>query len=156
MPLPHQLATHFRQAYFGGNWTAVHLQKLLVDVDYQTATKKFETLNSITALTYHIHYYVRALIKVLEGGPLDAHDKFSYDHPPINTEQEWQSMLQTIWEEGKHFAKLVEALPQEKLDQNMADPKYGTWLRNLMGVVEHTQYHTGQIAIIKKLSTGAV
>jgi hypothetical protein len=30
------------------------------------------------------------------------------------------------------------------------DGKYGTVLRNILGLIEHTHYHLGQIVILKK------
>ena len=30
-------------------------------------------------------------------------------------------------------------------------PEYGNYYRNLHGLIEHTHYHLGQVALIKKL-----
>jgi hypothetical protein len=32
------------------------------------------------------------------------------------------------------------------------EEKYGSVLRNIMGVIEHTHYHLGQIVLLKKSS----
>jgi len=37
------------------------------------------------------------------------------------------------------------------LDSVFVDEKYGTYLRNIEGVIEHCYYHLGQISLIKKL-----
>ncbi len=88
---------------------------------------------------------------MLEGGPLDAHDKFSFDHPPITSDADWQRMLDKIWTDAERFATMVEQIPEERLQSNLADPKYGTWYRNLHGIIEHAHYHMGQVVILKKL-----
>ena len=36
-------------------------------------------------------------------------------------------------------------------DQPFIDAKYGTFLRNIEGVIEHSYYHLGQISLIRKL-----
>jgi hypothetical protein len=148
---PATIATHFRHVHFGGNWTCVNLRDTLKDVTWQEALHTREGFNSIAVLTYHIHYFVHAVLQVLEGGPLDAHDTFSFTHPPITNDADWQQLLENAWTDAERFATLVEQLPDDRLHTDLADPKYGTWYRNLHGIIEHTHYHLGQIVILKKL-----
>ena len=146
-----QIAKHLRDVYFGGNWTASNLKEHVSDVTWQQATAKVPSFNTIVALVYHMNYYVNAITKVLQGGPLDAHDKFSFDHPLISSEQDWQNLLEKTWTDVQKLAELIEQLPDAKLEENFLDGKYGTWYRNLAGVIEHTHYHLGQIVLIKKM-----
>jgi len=37
------------------------------------------------------------------------------------------------------------------LTDDFTDEKYGTYQRNLIGILEHSYYHLGQIVLIKKL-----
>lgn len=145
------IAKHFRDVHSGGNWTCVNLRDTFSDVTWEQASRKIEGFNTIAALTYHIHYYVHAVLAVLEGGALEAHDKYSYDHPPISSEQDWQELLDLSRKDAEAFATLVEQLPDERLWESMADEKYGNWYRNLQGIIEHTHYHLGQIVILKKM-----
>ncbi len=151
MSLSKQIAKHFREVHFGGNWTAVNLKEQLSDVTWQQATTKISSFNTIAALAYHINYYVSAVLGVLKGGSLDAHDKYSFDHPPVQSAGDWQQLVDKLWSDAEQFAAHVEQLPDSKLDENFLDGKYGTWYRNLAGVIEHCHYHLGQIAVIKKL-----
>ncbi len=151
MTLPQQIAKHFREVHTGGNWTDVNLKDTLAGISWQQANEKVHSLNSIVALVYHINYYIHAVTAVMEGNPLDAHDKFSFNHPAINSEEDWQELLNKTWAEAEHFAKLVEQLPEEKLWQNIAYEKYGNYYRNIHGIIEHTHYHLGQIVLIKKI-----
>jgi len=151
MHLTAQIAKHLRDVHFGGNWTASNLKQHLSGVTSEQATTKVPSFNTIVALVYHINYYVGAIIKVLQGGPLDAHDKYSFDHPPISSEEDWQQLLNKTWADAETLAALIEQLPNTKLDENFLDGKYGTWYRNLAGLIEHTHYHLGQIVLIKKM-----
>lgn len=146
-----QIAKHFREVYFGGNWTYSNLKENLQDVSFEQATKKTGSINTIATLVYHLHYYVRAVTKVLKGEPLNASDKLSFDCPEFSSQKEWSDFLNTIWLEAEEFALLVEKLPDSILSENIADPKYGIYYRNLHGIIEHTHYHLGQIAVLKKL-----
>lgn len=151
MDLPTQLAQHVRQVYFGGNYTAVNLKEQVTGLSIEQVKRSVNGLNSIHALTYHIHYYARAISKVLNGGELDSRDALSFDHPEIQTQKEWEAFLETIWQEAKELISRIENLPSDTVGENFVDPKYGSYYRNIQGMVEHSHYHLGQIVLIKKL-----
>jgi uncharacterized damage-inducible protein DinB len=151
MQVTAQIAKHLREIYFGGNWTSVNLKGTLAGVSWQQATTKMYSFNTIAILVYHINYYISAVLKVLEGGPLNASDKYSFNHPPIQSQQDWEKLLEKSWAEAEKFASLIEQLPEHKLEENLADEKYGTYYRNLHGIIEHSHYHLGQIVLIKKI-----
>ena len=146
-----QIAKHFRDVHFGGNWTSVNLKETLTDVTWQEATTKVYSLNTIATLVYHMSYYVSAVTKVLQGEPLNAHDKYSFDHPPIRSQQDWEKLLNKIWTDAENFANLIEKLPESKLGETFSDEKYGNYYRNIHGIIEHMHYHLGQIVLIKKI-----
>ena len=146
-----KMAKHFRDVSFGGNWTSVDLKKTLADVNWQQATTKVYSFNTIAALVYHINYFVLAATNVLQGKPLDAHDKFSFDLPDIQSQEDWEKLLKKTWEDAETFASLIEQLPETKLDEIFVEEKYGTYYINLQGIIEHTHYHLGQIVLIKKI-----
>lgn len=151
MNLTNQIANHFRQVHFGGNWTSVNLQATLADVDWQKATTQIESFNSIASLLFHINYYVSEVLKVLKGAPLLAHDQLSFDCPPIHSAEDWNALQDKAWADAAAFASLLEQLPDSILTENFTDEKYGNYYRNFHGIIEHTHYHLGQIVIIKKM-----
>lgn len=151
MPTTKELASHFNNVHFGGNWTCVNLKDTLSDVSWQQATTQTHDFNTIATLTYHIYYFVKVAKKVLQGGPLEGNDKLSFDHPPISNQQDWDNFLALVFADAEVFAELVEQLPEEQLYEDFADKKYGSYYRNIAGIIEHTHYHIGQIVIIKKL-----
>ncbi len=151
MHLPTLLAKHFREVYFGGNWTWVNLKDTLSDVSWEQAITKIEDCNTIAALVYHIHYYVGGVSQVLAGGTLDIHDKYSFAVSPLHSQAEWENRLATIWTEAETYIQRVEAVPESQLNDIFSQEKYGNYFRNLQGIIEHTHYHLGQIVIIKKM-----
>ena len=151
MNLSSQIAKQLRDVYSGGNYTGVNLKEALADVDWKTAATRSYSFNTILTLVYHINYYVIAVSKVLQGEPLNASDKFSFEHPQVQSEDEWEKFLDQFWKDGENFAVQVEQLPDSKFLEPFLDGKYGTYYRNIVGVIEHTHYHLGQIVLIKKL-----
>lgn len=151
MKFTQHIANNLQKVYFGGNWTASNLKDQLKDVDFQMATYTIAELNTILSLTFHIHYYLKGTMDVLKGGDLTIRDQYSFDHPQLQNEEEWQAFLSNIWTEAKEFIAHIEALEDDILETYLAEEKYGTYFRNLVGIVEHTHYHLGQIAVIKKM-----
>jgi hypothetical protein len=151
MNLTAQIAKHFRDVYFGGNWTSVNLKETLADVTWEQATSKIYAFNTIGTLVYHTNYYVNVVSKVLQGEPLNAKDKYSFEHPPILSQDDWEKLLDKTWADAQKFALLIEQLPESKLEEIFFDEKYGNYYRNMHGIIEHVHYHLGQIVLIKKI-----
>lgn len=151
MELTKHIAKHFRDVFFGGNWTDVNLKDTLMDINREQAIKKIDSFNTIAGLVFHIHYFTDAVLKVLQGGPLDAHDKYSFDLPPLTEEAEWEELKNKLFFGAEVFAGLIEKLPEHKLWEDFTDPKYGSYYKNIHGIIEHTHYHLGQIVLIKKM-----
>lgn len=145
------IAKHLREVHFGKNWTWSYMQEHLNDVTWQEATQKVGDLNTIAVLVYHSYYYVTAASAYLETGKLDSSDKLSFEVPPIQSEEDWQRLLKTVYDGIEAFAQKLEQLPDEQLYEVFSEEKYGNHYRNLAGIVEHTHYHLGQIVLLKKL-----
>jgi hypothetical protein len=100
-----------------------------------------------------MNYYVSAVLKVLQGEPLNASDKFSFELPQIQSQADWENLQNNTWADAENFACLLEQLPESRLGEIFTDKKYGTYYRNMHGIIEHIHYHLGQIVVIKKLLT---
>jgi hypothetical protein len=147
-----QLASRFREVILNGTFIAnTNYRHQLDCTDWQLVTQQVAQLNTIAILTQHIHYYIAGVLQVLQGGSLDIKDKYSFDFAPITSQQQWDGILERLWNDAEAFAELVEQLSPEQLDGPFTDPKYGTYYRNIDGMIEHCYYHLGQIVLLKKM-----
>ena len=151
MTIQQQIAKQLRDVHFGGNWTAVNLKEQLSGVDWQQATTKVYSFNTIAILVYHMNYYIDVVSRVLQGKPLDGKDKDSFNLPPIQSEDDWQRLLNKVWNDAEQFATLIEQMPDAQLFEPFATGKYGNVYRNITGIIEHMHYHLGQIVLIRKM-----
>lgn len=151
MEFTKQIAKHLREVYFGVNWTWSNMKDNLADVTWQEATTKVHSLNTIAVLVYHTNYFIDAVTTVLRGGPLEAKDMYSFDCPPILSQGDWQILIDKTLANAETFATLIEQLSDERLEEIFVEERYGSYYRNLNGIIEHTHYHLGQIAVIKKI-----
>lgn len=132
------------RCFLGGNRTSVNLKDTLKDIDWKQATAQVSSLNTIAKLTFHISYHVSAILKVLQGAPLDAHDKYSFDLPPVNSQDDQEKLMDKTFVEVELLINLTEQLPDNKWEEIFVQEKYGTYYRNLHGLIEHTHYHLGR------------
>lgn len=152
MNLGAQKAAQIREVLISGKWIAHTNYNLLIsDLNWKDAVYKIDSLNSIAALTFHINYYLNGLIHFFETGKLEIRDKYSFDLPPISSENEWQELRQRFLDNAERFASMVAQMPDEKFSADFLDAQYGNYLRNIDGTIEHAYYHMGQIVLIKKL-----
>ncbi|NCP20794.1 MAG: DUF1572 domain-containing protein [Flavobacteriales bacterium CG03_land_8_20_14_0_80_35_15] len=152
MKTTYKIARRFREVILNGTWVAnTNFKDQLSNLNWELATTKINTFNTIAVLAQHVHYYIKGIISVFKGGPLNIKDKYSFDFQPVQSQEEWESFLDKFWIDAEEFASLVEKMPKEKLNQVFVDEKYGTFQRNIDGVIEHCYYHLGQIVLLKKL-----
>jgi hypothetical protein len=156
MNVPEQIAKHLREIHFGGSWTDSDLKSHLAGVTREQAMTKIGTLNTIAGLVYHINYFVAAVLPVLRGGILDANDRYSFDHPAITSDADWEKLVEKTFADAEACASLIEQLPENKLSEDFTNAKYGSYYRNLHGLTEHAHYHLGQIVLIKKLIASGI
>lgn len=152
MSLASQIAKQFREVVLNGTWVATNFRAQLTNINWEQATTKVDTLNTIATLTFHIDYYIAGLIQVFQGGSLDIKDKYSFDAPPITSQKDWEDRLQKLWNNAETFAYLIENLNDEELMEAFVEEKYGNNYINIQAMIEHCYYHLGQIVLIKKLT----
>ncbi len=156
MKLTTEIAKRFREILLNGDWvTATNFKDQLSDLTWEQAITKVGTLNTIAILTFHINYYIAGILNVFEGGSLDIRDKYSFDLPPIKSQEDWEKLLDKMWSDAEKFANIVELMPDKKLEEVFVDKKYGSYQRNIDAMIEHSYYHLGQITLIKKMLLAA-
>ena len=152
MKNPDQIAHRFREVLLNGKWVAnTNYKDQLAGLTWEQATRKVNSLNTIADLTNHINYYLKGILNVFEGGNLEIHDKYSFDSPPVRSQKDWDNLLSDVLANADKFAEHIESMSEERLEDIFIDEKYGTFKRNIEGMIEHCYYHLGQISLIKKM-----
>lgn len=146
------IAKRLREVYLNGRWIAnTNFKAQIENLNREQATRKIDDLNTIAALTFHVNYYLDGLLNLLKSGKLEISDKYSFDMPPINSEEDWKGLADSLFRNAEEFASHLEGFPDSKWDEVFVNEKYGTWWRNIEGVIEHGYYHLGQVSLIRKM-----
>ena len=146
------IAKRLREVLLNGKWIAnTNFKEQIGSVSWEQAIQKVDNLNTIALLTFHINYYLVGILNVFNGGKLEISDKYSFNLPAINTEKDWSDLVDDFLKNAEQFANQVEQMDSSLLEQTFVDEKYGSYLRNIEGVIEHSYYHLGQISLIRKM-----
>lgn len=146
------IAKRIREVFLDGQWIAnTNYKQALQNIIWQQATHKLENLNTIAALTYHINYYLAGLLFAFENGRLAISDKYSFDIPSTFTQTDWMDLITDITSNAEKFATVVQQINDAQLELPFIADQYGSCLRNIEGVIEHSYYHLGQIVLIEKM-----
>lgn len=146
------IAARLRELFLDGRWIAnTNYTEQLTGLSWEYATQQVSHLNTIAALTFHINYYLDGLLKAFAHNKLEIRDQYSFDVPVINSQDGWDKLVKELLRNATEFASLVERMNDARFDEAFIEEKYGTVLRNVEGVLEHSYYHFGQIVIIRKM-----
>ena len=146
------LADSLIEVLIEGKWVSeTNIKDEIKDLDWKKATRKVDSLNSIADLTFHIDYYLAGVLNVFKGGELEIKDRYSFDYKQIESQKEWENLIDKFCNDSEKFVNAVENMTNEDLEKYFVKNEYGNYFRNLTVMSEHCYYHLGQIMLIKKL-----
>lgn len=146
------ISNRLQEVLLDGKWIAnTNFKEQIESLNVNQATMKLRDLNTIAALTFHINYYLDGLLRAFKTGKLEISDKFSFDVPDPLSNSDWEDLKRRFIDNSNAFVEFVKTLSDEELNAPFIDPKYGTCLRNIEGVIEHSYYHLGQVVLIRRM-----
>lgn len=76
------------------------------------------------------------------------------DWPPVEGQgaETWAQALGKLDRTQQQLIEIVSALTDSKLKERVANKEYSIGFM-LQGIIQHNVYHTGQIALLKKVRT---
>ena len=147
-----ELAIRLKEVFLDGTWIAnTNYKKQLENVTWQESEAQIASLNTIATLTFHINYYVAGVLNVFENGKLEIRDKYSFHTSEIKSKKDWEILKNKLFTNAEKLVNYVEKLSLEKLEGVFFDEKFGSYYRNIEGIIDHSYYHLGQISLIKKM-----
>lgn len=145
------LADQIRRAAGGDAWHGPSLAELVDDVSAdEAAAHPIAGAHSIWELVGHITTWADVARRRLAGARTEPTDVENF--PPVTTvtPNAWAAACDAALEAHEALARAVEALPSDaRLHVPVPGQTYSAYVL-LHGVVQHTLYHAGQIALLKR------
>ena len=149
-----RIRDQFERAFDGEAWHGPSVQSLLNGVTaQQAAAHPIPGAHSIWELTLHIAAWEDACRRRLQGDPAQLADDENF--PPVkdSTEAAWESAKQKLSDTHQRLLAVLTTIDDSRLNDPIIDSSeipFSTAYVTLHGGVQHTLYHAGQIAILKK------
>jgi uncharacterized damage-inducible protein DinB len=148
-----RIADQLRRAFTGDPWHGPPILELLAEV---TAEQAFErslpSAHTIWELVVHIDLYVHAAIAAMQGAPMPRWYETGADWPQVidTSAHAWAATTNGLFSNAERLAQTIESSTDTKLQDAVPGREYDFYYL-LQGIVQHSLYHAGQIALLKKL-----
>ncbi len=145
-----------RRAFDGSAWHGPSVLELLEGMDAATAAAKpIADVHSIWELLLHIAVWDKAGMVRLTGKKWQPTGTANFPVVPHKaTEAAWQKAIADTKRIHEKLVKTVAALPESRLRDRVPGKRYDFY-HMLHGIAQHELYHAGQIAILKKATSGS-
>jgi uncharacterized damage-inducible protein DinB len=145
-----RIEDQLRRAYEGQAWHGPSIKELLSDVTArQAAARPLPGAHSIWEIVLHISAWEEGARRRLSGdrAELSAEE----DWPPVSdtSEAAWRNTLEMVETNHLRLRDALKSLDDARLNEPIIEGMssvYGT----LHGVIQHSLYHAGQIALLKR------
>jgi len=146
------LASRLQEVLVDGSWIAkTNIQEQLNKTNLEEANFKIGDHNSIAALTFHINYYLRGILEVFNGGDLTIRDQYSFEMADITSDNDWRALVDSFKSNAHAMIDRIRNFPENRWEESFVKEAYGSYERNIEGLIEHSYYHFGQISLLLKL-----
>lgn len=150
-----RIEEQLKRAHEGGAWHGPAVSELLKDVTAeQAAARPVEGAHSIWELALHIAAWEDAVRRRLINERAEVTDEENFPAVTDTSEEAWKRTIEQVREANKRLREAVLQTEDGRLDEPvmLREGMSSTYV-TLHGAVQHTLYHAGQIAILKKFLT---
>ncbi|HZU23501.1 MAG TPA: DinB family protein [Terriglobales bacterium] len=149
------IADQLRRALGGEAWHGPSLREIMSGISAGQAGKRpIAGAHSIWELLLHIETWMAEPLATLTRG-VPMRDlvglAVEVDWPPVGaeTEDRWKAAQERAFSTGEKLARAIEGFGDERLGETVPGRDHAYYIL-LHGVVQHTLYHGGQIALLKR------
>ena len=155
-----RIADQLRRAFIRDAWHGSPLLDLLDDVSPdQARVRPLPAAHNTWELVLHIDFWVHAALEAAQGvamPKLDGAGRAKDDWPALTDTGAlaWFDAQDRLFKNAESLVQAIEKFEDAKLENVVPGREYNFY-RLFHGIVQHSLYHGGQIAILKKaLSAG--
>jgi uncharacterized damage-inducible protein DinB len=149
-----RIADQIERGYRGHAWHGTPLRELLVDVDATTAAAHpVPGVHSIWELTRHIETWLDVVRRRLDK-QVDPTEEENWPMTSDPTSEHWQVTIASLDQTHEQLVAAVRRLTDRDLEVQVPGKDYTRYVM-LHGVVQHSLYHAGQVALLTRAAAGA-
>ena len=148
-----RIVDQLNRSFVGEAWHGPAVLELLKGVTAEQAkARPFAGGHSIWELALHIEAWVRACGRRLQGDPAQLTEVEDWPAVTASDEEAWQQVRESIMQAHNEVASAILLFDESRLDQPIIKGMSSIYV-TLHGVIQHSLYHAGQLAILKRASS---
>lgn len=147
-----RIADQARRAFEGDAWHGSALRELLEGVTVEQAlAHPIPDAHSIWELVLHIAVWVEASEASVRGVPMPKIVGTVEDWPPVRdaSDAAWTKANRRLFQAGNKLEQTIAQFSDERLRETVPGRTYDFY-HLFHGIVQHSLYHAGQIALLKR------
>jgi len=146
-----RIADQLKRAHEGSAWHGPAVEELLKGLTAaQAAAQHVEAAHSIWELVAHIEAWERVILRRLGGDAAQIYQTAEdWSSLPEASEEAWAAARRKLKETYVALREAVLELDDAALDEPIL-PNMSTRYVSLHGAIQHTLYHAGQIAVVRR------
>lgn len=149
-----RIREQLRRAFSGGAWHGPSVLEILENATAsQAVARPITGAHSIWELVLHIKAWDDACRRRLLGDRAQLTDEEDWLSVGETSDEAWDKTLAALREGHQKLSEAIATVEETRLDEPIMQDM-STVYATLHGAVQHNLYHAGQIAILKKASTG--
>lgn len=145
-----RIVDQLNRAFAGEAWHGPAVREILDGITApQAAARPFNGTHSIWELVLHIAAWEGACRSRLAGERAQLSDAEDWPEVTSTNEEAWEQAKEALKQTHEELGQAVSGLDETRLDQPIIEGMGSVYV-TLHGVIQHTLYHAGQIAILKR------
>lgn len=147
-----RIADQLRRAFAGDAWHGPSLRDLLADVTAaQAQARPLASGHNIWELVLHIDVYVHLAFEATQGIPMPRLYRTEKDWPAVaeGSDGAWAGATGRLFQNAEGLAQAIEGFTDARLKDTVPGREYDFYYL-FHGIVQHSLYHGGQIAMLKR------
>jgi uncharacterized damage-inducible protein DinB len=145
-----RIADQLKRAFYGEAWSGPSVREVLEGVTPEKAARRpLDEAHSIWELVHHITAWVDIVRRRVAGETVMVTSTVNF--PPVRevSAVAWQESIKAMNNAEERLRQFILEVPESRFDEPV--PPTGDSVYVLLhGAVQHSLYHAGQIALLKK------
>ena len=148
-----RIVDQLNRAFEGEAWHGPAVVEILEGITaQQAAARPLNGAHSIWEITLHIAAWERAVLRRLQGDRAELLTEEDWPAVTETDEQAWERAKEALRQNHDELRSAISLLDESRLDQPIIEGMSSVYV-TLHGIIQHSLYHAGQIAILKKASS---
>ncbi len=144
-----RMAEELRLLFEGPSWLGLSIDSLLAGISGESASSRpIGNAHTIWELVLHVAAWIRiARLRLTASSPVEATESENW---PVAS-GDWRNAVAGLRTEAAALQEAIVVFPPDRLEEFALAGESQTFYVLLHGVIQHSAYHAGQIAVLKKV-----